>query len=99
MVAPPTASPIVIKPSVPTIFAGAASSAAPPSLMSPKPSFPEVIKPEEAWNFVHYLRTLKTWHPSPKLTLFETPRKVERSASRLNASVTRYWIWNSSVRF
>jgi hypothetical protein len=57
--------------------------------MSPKPSFPEVIKPEEAWNFVHYPRTLKTWHPSPKLTLFETPRKVERSGSRLNVPVTR----------
>jgi mono/diheme cytochrome c family protein len=38
---------------------------------TPMPSFAEVIKPEEAWDLVHYLRTLQIWHKSPELTMWE----------------------------
>lgn len=39
---------------------------------TPMPSFADVIKPEEAWDLVHYLRTLQIWHKSPELTLWES---------------------------
>jgi len=39
---------------------------------TPMPSFADVIKPEEAWDLVHYLRTLQIWHPSPELALWES---------------------------
>ena len=35
------------------------------------PSFGDVIKPEEAWDLVHYLRTLQVAHKSPELTLWK----------------------------
>jgi mono/diheme cytochrome c family protein len=38
---------------------------------TPMPSFGDVIKPEEAWDLVHYLRTLQVTHKSPELTLWE----------------------------
>jgi len=38
---------------------------------TPMPSFADVIKPEEAWDLVHYLRTLQVTHKSPELTLWE----------------------------
>ena len=38
---------------------------------TPMPSFADVVKPEEAWDLVHYLRTLQIWHKSPELTLWE----------------------------
>jgi mono/diheme cytochrome c family protein len=38
---------------------------------TPMPSFADVIKPEEAWDLVHYLRTLQIWHKSPELTMWE----------------------------
>jgi len=31
-----------------------------------------VVKPEEAWDLVHYLRTLQIWHKSPELALWES---------------------------
>jgi len=34
------------------------------------PSFADVVKPEEAWDLVHYLRTLQVTHKSPELTLW-----------------------------
>ena len=34
---------------------------------TPMPSFGDVIKPEEAWDLVHYLRTLQITHKSPEL--------------------------------
>ena len=37
---------------------------------TPMPSFADVIKPEEAWDLVHYLRTLQVTHKSPELTLW-----------------------------
>jgi mono/diheme cytochrome c family protein len=39
---------------------------------TPMPSFADVIKPEEAWDLVHYLRTLQIWHQSPELALWES---------------------------
>ena len=38
---------------------------------TPMPSFADVMKPEEAWDLVHYLRTLQIWHESPELALWE----------------------------
>jgi mono/diheme cytochrome c family protein len=37
---------------------------------TPMPSFADVIKPEEAWDLVHYLRTLQVTRKSPELTLW-----------------------------
>jgi len=39
---------------------------------TPMPSFADVVKPEEAWDLVHYLRTLQIWHNSPELALWES---------------------------
>jgi len=38
---------------------------------TPMPSFADVIKPNDAWDLVHYLRTLQVKHKSPELTLWE----------------------------
>jgi mono/diheme cytochrome c family protein len=37
---------------------------------TPMPSFGDVVKPEEAWDLVHYLRTLQVNKKSPELTLW-----------------------------
>ena len=37
---------------------------------TPMPSFADVIKPEDAWDLVHYLRTLQVSHKSPELALW-----------------------------
>jgi hypothetical protein len=39
---------------------------------TPMPSFGDVIKPEEAWDLVHYLRTLQITHKSPELALWKS---------------------------
>lgn len=39
---------------------------------TPMPSFADVVKPEEAWDLVHYLRTLQVNSKSPELTLWES---------------------------
>jgi len=39
---------------------------------TPMPSFADVIKPEDAWDLVHYLRTLQIWNKSPELELWES---------------------------
>src|SRR3984957_16330403 len=39
---------------------------------SPMPSFTDVLKPNEAWDLVHYLRTLQVTHKSPELGLWES---------------------------
>ena len=36
---------------------------------TPMPSFADVIKPEDAWDLVHYLRTLHVTHKSPERAL------------------------------
>jgi cytochrome c oxidase cbb3-type subunit 2 len=42
---------------------------------TPMPSFSDVVKPEEAWDLVHYLRTLQIWHKSPELTMWEATQE------------------------
>jgi mono/diheme cytochrome c family protein len=37
---------------------------------TPMPSFRDVIKPEDAWDLVHYLRTLQVTHRSPELAMW-----------------------------
>jgi mono/diheme cytochrome c family protein len=39
---------------------------------TPMPSFADVVKPDEAWDLVHYLRTLQYNSPSPELALWES---------------------------
>lgn len=38
---------------------------------TPMPSFADVVKPEDAWDLVHYLRTQQVTHKSPELTLWQ----------------------------
>ena len=38
---------------------------------TPMPSFADVIKPEDAWDLVHYLRTLQVNNKSPELAMWE----------------------------
>ena len=38
---------------------------------TPMPSFADVVKPEEAWDLVHYLRTLQINNASPELAMWE----------------------------
>jgi mono/diheme cytochrome c family protein len=42
---------------------------------TPMPSFADVIKPNEAWDLAHYLRTLQVTHKSPELRLWESTRE------------------------
>jgi mono/diheme cytochrome c family protein len=42
---------------------------------TPMPSFADVIKPEEAWDLVHFLRTLQVTHTSPELTLWKSSKE------------------------
>ena len=37
---------------------------------TPMPSFADVVKPEDAWDLVHYLRTLQVNDASPELALW-----------------------------
>jgi mono/diheme cytochrome c family protein len=50
---------------------------------TPMPSFADVIKPDEAWDLVHFLRTLQVTHKSPELTMWESTKEgAEQVASR-----------------
>jgi mono/diheme cytochrome c family protein len=50
---------------------------------TPMPSFADVIKPEEAWDLVHFLRTLQVTNKSPELALWESTKEgAEQIASR-----------------
>jgi mono/diheme cytochrome c family protein len=42
---------------------------------TPMPSFADVVKPEEAWDLVHFLRTLQVTHKSPELALWESTKE------------------------
>ena len=42
---------------------------------TPMPSFADVIKPDDAWDLVHYLRTLQVTHKSPELTLWMSTKE------------------------
>ncbi|HXY23350.1 MAG TPA: cytochrome c [Candidatus Acidoferrum sp.] len=50
---------------------------------TPMPSFADVIKPDEAWDLVHFLRTLQVAHKSPELALWQsTPEGAQQIAAR-----------------
>jgi mono/diheme cytochrome c family protein len=50
---------------------------------TPMPSFIDVIKPDDAWDLVHFLRTLQVTHKSPELALWESTKEGgEQVASR-----------------
>src|ERR1700736_1738929 len=50
---------------------------------TPMPSFADVIKPEDAWDLVHYLRTLQITNKTPELALWESTKEgAEQIASR-----------------
>src|SRR5271168_4546810 len=50
---------------------------------TPMPSFADVIKPNDAWDLVHFLRTLQVTHKSPELKLWESTKEgAEQVASR-----------------
>jgi mono/diheme cytochrome c family protein len=57
---------------------------------TPMPSFADVVKPEEAWDLVHYLRTLQVNNASPELTLWESTAegKAIVSAKRVRNTYT-----------
>jgi len=57
---------------------------------TPMPSFADVVKPEDAWDLVHYLRTLQYNNPSPEMTLWEsTPEgKAVVAAKRVKETAT-----------
>ena len=42
---------------------------------TPMPSFADLIKPEEAWDLVHYLRTLQINYKSPELALWQSSKE------------------------
>ena len=42
---------------------------------TPMPSFADVVKPEEAWDLVHFLRTLQYNNKSPELTLWMSSKE------------------------
>jgi len=50
---------------------------------TPMPSFADVIKPEDGWDLVHFLRTLQVANKSPELALWESTKEgAEQIASR-----------------
>ena len=57
---------------------------------TPMPSFGDVVKPEEAWDLVHYLRTLQVNKKSPELALWiSTPEGAAIvSAQRITGTPT-----------
>ena len=42
---------------------------------TPMPSFADVIKTEDAWDIVHFLRTLQVTHKSPELTMWRQAKE------------------------
>jgi mono/diheme cytochrome c family protein len=50
---------------------------------TPMPSFADVIKPDDAWDLVHFLRTLQVAYKSPELALWESTKEgAQQVASR-----------------
>lgn len=50
---------------------------------TPMPSFADVIKPDEAWDLVHFLRTLQVTRKSPELALWQsTPEGAQQIVAR-----------------
>jgi mono/diheme cytochrome c family protein len=57
---------------------------------TPMPSFADVIKPDDAWDLVHFLRTLQINKQSPELTLWKGSKEgaEQLAAKRINATPT-----------
>jgi len=57
---------------------------------TPMPSFGDVVKPEEAWDLVHYLRTLQVNKKSPELALWMSTQEGAAivSAQRITGTPT-----------
>ena len=57
---------------------------------TPMPSFADVLKPNEAWDLAHYLRTLQVTHKSPELRLWESTKEGAEivKASRVGRTPT-----------
>ena len=57
---------------------------------APMPSFADVLKPNEAWDLVHYVRTLQIAHKSPELRLWESTKEGAEivKASRVGGTPT-----------
>jgi mono/diheme cytochrome c family protein len=57
---------------------------------TPMPSFADVIKPDEAWDLVHFLRTLQLTYKSPELALWESTKEGAQqvAASKANGTPT-----------
>jgi mono/diheme cytochrome c family protein len=53
---------------------------------TPMPSFADVIKPAEAWDLVHYLRTLQINHKGPEMTLWESTKEGAQIVKETKAS-------------
>ena len=53
---------------------------------TPMPSFADVIKPAEAWDLVHYLRTLQINHKGPEMTLWESTKEGAEIVKETKAS-------------
>lgn len=53
---------------------------------TPMPSFADVIKPAEAWDLVHYLRTLQVNHKGPELTVWEGTKEGAQIVKETKAS-------------
>jgi mono/diheme cytochrome c family protein len=62
---------------------------------TPMPSFADVVKPEEAWDLVHYLRTLQVYNKSPELTAWEGTKE---GADIVNAKKVRNTYTGSGVK-
>ena len=55
---------------------------------TPMPSFADVIKPDEAWDLVHFLRTLQVTHKSPELTLWQSTKEGAETVKAARTSGT-----------
>jgi mono/diheme cytochrome c family protein len=57
---------------------------------TPMPSFADVLKPNEAWDLVHYLRTLQVSHKSPEFRLWKSTKEGAEivKASRVTGTPT-----------
>jgi mono/diheme cytochrome c family protein len=53
---------------------------------TPMPSFADVLKPAEAWDLVHFLRTLQVNHKSPELTVWEGTKEGAEIVKETKAS-------------
>jgi mono/diheme cytochrome c family protein len=62
---------------------------------TPMPSFADVVKPDEAWDLVHFLRTLQVTETSPELTLWMSTKE---GAESVNAKKVANTATGSGIR-